>query len=242
MGHDVHSFQGIEVVVETGLEVDQGGDAPELAPYKNERPATTQRFGITRFLPKSKIQRSKKSRKLLITWIALGFIIFFAVGITIGAIVVPMTTKKKQSYHSRMTPGVKPSLSVTTLVLASLTSQSSPMPESITSTLATTTRTPTVTPFPTISQESTTTTTATVSIDPNQNLNIFTGNLGADPLKITPSNATDHPYLVAGEELAGFRDAINKACDGQFNSCAAAATNELERQSQVADCDNQKGA
>ncbi|KAI0149529.1 hypothetical protein GGR57DRAFT_514933 [Xylariaceae sp. FL1272] len=235
MDHDTHSIEGIEVLIETGLEVDHGNEAPELASYNNEKIATTQPFRITQLISKSKIRRSRKSKKILIIWIALGCIIFFAVGITIGAIVIPMITKK-DSEQPAVTPEVKPSVSGTAITLPS-TLQLSTMPKPTPSTLSTKTRAPTVTSvFPTMSQESTTTTTATVSIDTTQNLNVFVGSLGADPLTITSSNDISHPYLVDGMTLTRFSYAINRACIGQQDNCVMAAKGELSGQIEATDC------
>ncbi|KAI0143833.1 hypothetical protein GGR57DRAFT_341372 [Xylariaceae sp. FL1272] len=71
------------------------------------------------------------------------------------------------------------------------------------------------------------------------NLNIFEGDLGVGPLAITPSGDVANPFAVAGQNVASFNDAINKACDGQQNLCQREANEGQKGQFVVGDCDEQ---
>ncbi|KAI8626976.1 hypothetical protein F5Y19DRAFT_184388 [Xylariaceae sp. FL1651] len=82
--------------------------------------------------------------------------------------------------------------------------------------------------------------TLPVITDANVNLNTFNGDLGVPPLPIKFSSNDQRPFLINGETVTQFTDAINKACDGQANLCAQQANGASKGKFEVSDCDSQK--
>ncbi|KAK1836965.1 hypothetical protein QBC39DRAFT_33 [Podospora conica] len=74
------------------------------------------------------------------------------------------------------------------------------------------------------------------------NLQVFGGALGsvaASP--ITKTEEIDRPFGVDGSTFRDFNSAANRACDNQFNQCAAIA-NRKGGNFEVGDCDKQNSA
>jgi hypothetical protein len=74
----------------------------------------------------------------------------------------------------------------------------------------------------------------------SDNLQSFTGDLGAAALPITFSGDTTRPFLVNGNTFVNFAAAAQRTCDIQFNKCADASNSKQIPQS-VGDCQTQKG-
>jgi hypothetical protein len=71
------------------------------------------------------------------------------------------------------------------------------------------------------------------------NLQTFTGTLGASADAITFSGDTTRPFLVNGNTFVNFAAAAQRTCDIQFNACADAANSGAAFS--VNDCQTQEG-
>ena len=74
------------------------------------------------------------------------------------------------------------------------------------------------------------------------NLQTFTGNLGAAAVPITNSGDPKRPFEVNGNTFVNFAAAAQRTCDVQFNACANAANGSGNQGSlTVSACQTQKG-
>jgi len=84
-------------------------------------------------------------------------------------------------------------------------------------------------------------TTGSTSAATSQNLQTFTGSVGAAPVAITNSGNADRPFDVNGDTFVNFAAAAQRTCDVQFNACANVANGGSATVS-VSDCTTQKTA
>lgn len=72
------------------------------------------------------------------------------------------------------------------------------------------------------------------------NLQPFTGDIGAAATPVTDSGNADRPFAVKGDTFVNLAAALQRSCDQQFNACANLA-NAGSADFSVQDCSTQKG-